>query len=124
MQPLTIEIQIIIRVRSIGASIPELHNRGRPSIRPQVLALVQDLARFHGNRLTLRDITAAAIERGILRPLTGSNTLEIPARPIERPTERPNGSITDAQAFIERWEGRRTGSAGRHDLSGCHRRKL
>jgi hypothetical protein len=53
------------------------------------------------------DITISTTSR--VRPL-----LELSARPIERPAERPNGSITDAQAFIERWKGRRTGSAGRH----------
>jgi hypothetical protein len=72
-----------ITVRPVGASAvfnsangeteqpngAEQRGRGRPSFRPKILALVRDLARFRGNRMTLNEVTSAAIERGILQPL-------------------------------------------------------
>jgi hypothetical protein len=49
-------------------------NEGAPSLPPQLIELVRDLARFHGRRLILDQITVAALDRGILRPLDPDRT--------------------------------------------------
>jgi hypothetical protein len=42
--------------------------RGRPPLAPRIIALLPDLARFHGNRIMLAEVTAAAIAAGIVAP--------------------------------------------------------
>jgi hypothetical protein len=86
-----IEITATVRVRPVGASMPDgrageknphalkgadaiaarptgvgKRGRGRPSKAPAILALLPTLTAFHGPRLLLDDIVEAAVSQGVL----------------------------------------------------------
>jgi Helix-turn-helix domain len=42
--------------------------RGRPSVAPQIIALLPGLVAYHGNRIMLAEVTAATIAAGVVAP--------------------------------------------------------
>jgi hypothetical protein len=87
MTPFTITITTTIEVRPEGAdksasaqkrpaeplvarncSADKSAPRGRPSLAPDIIALIPKLVKFHGSRLVLDDVVRAAVSEGVVGP--------------------------------------------------------